>query len=378
MKLLKSIFYYYYLIVRKVYLVFFLNTNSIKIVYILDNEVNNKKQINNKLDWYLPHYKVDIITSSNFKVIRKADLLIIPNIDLIKKPTLLFHLYKCVIVDPNFLGEMEVSNWNSIFYWTLTNEKKKIIELQSKTNFNNLLNNFSEKAIIFGTGKSIENFDSQSANKDAIVIICNSIIKNRTFLEKINPKVLTIADPLFHFGHSSYAQVFRKDMLWAVKKFNLYLCVPYFNAPLILEHYPSLAKNLIGFNFTDRRSIPSENALEVKGTENILSLLMLPIACSIANKIYMVGMDGKKKGEDDYFWKHHEKFQYVDLLQDCQNEHPSFFNDRNYEQYFRSHSKEVKEFMNWGGKKNKVFYSFFPSNIPGIQEKYLEYMNSTK
>ena len=195
-------------------------------------------------------------------------------------------------------------------------------------------------------------------------------MKNDEFFEYIkNPDILCFADPVFHFGSSEYSAMFRDTTLNVAKKYTMYILIPYYSLPLLLFHYPKLKEYLIGIKFCNNINFPSKDKLKIKSTANILTGFVLPIASSIANEIYILGADGRKKDEK-YFWRHSKKAQFSDLMETAFNVHPSFFRDRLYSEYYSKHCRFLKKLIEYGEKRGKRYYSLTKSFIPVLADRY--------
>ena len=71
--------------------------------------------------------------------------------------------------------------------------------------------NKSDKVFLFGTGPSINSvMDNDYSNYTTI--ICNSIVKDNKFLQRIRPNAITFIDSVFHFGVSKYCEQFIVDV----------------------------------------------------------------------------------------------------------------------------------------------------------------------
>jgi hypothetical protein len=223
---------------------------------------------------------------------------------------------------------------------------------------------------LFGTGPNLyEAIDRDFS--DGYVIICNSMVKNNSLLELLQPKIVTIADPVFHAGISNYAGEFRNHLAIAMKKYNLRLIVP-------LRHFrvyerflgAQLASQLIG--------IPESNALvpnldlldkfHVAEAYNIMTLLMLPLACSFFDTIYTIGFDGRPINEDDYFWKHDPKSQLVDQMDDAKLSHPAFF-EIDYNGYYQQHLATLEKWVHVAEESGHKVYNLSSSHIPVLKER---------
>ena len=79
-------------------------------------------------------------------------------------------------------------------------------------------------------------------------LITNSMVKDKAFLEQIEPSLLVFADENFYMSPTEYCYRFYEDVIDAVRKYDLFIAVSEYEVPLILNHYPEL-KGHIFWNF---------------------------------------------------------------------------------------------------------------------------------
>ena len=199
-------------------------------------------------------------------------------------------------------------------------------------------------------------------------MICNSIVKNKNFLNQAKPKYLMFGDPIFHPGPSKYAEKFRDDVRYLIDEYNTQI----FTLSRDYAIYKNVFENkyLNNFSFVPMKKTKeyNSNLLEnfyIKGTGNILTLLMFPIAYSLYDEIVLAGFDGRKKEENSYYWKHSKKNQYDDLLEEIKFIHSGYFKKNNifYDQYYENHLETVKNWIDLSKTSNKIIKSLTPSNI---------------
>lgn len=339
------------------------------ISWIGDIETSQKKQ--RIIEWYLPGINYRLSDQD----LRKADIILLRDFSILNYFQVLFYARKLFLVDPNFLGTTEVSNWTSLYYSIISKSEKSSCLKQSSQNLKSFREKYKdlEYVNIFGTGPSLIDFNKRSHSNNTLNIICNSIICNSSFLEENKPHVLCFADPLFHFGHSSYAFEFRKDLESYLQKYNGHVFIPDFNLPLMKRHFKGYESRWIGLKYSRNFNLPNPSNLNVKRTENILSLFMLPIAASLSQKIFLIGMDGRKKEESkNYFWKHSNQFQYSEsLLNQAKTEHPSFFENRNYTGYNSKHDKQLENLFSRLEAMGCTIKSYFKSNLASVQKRFV-------
>jgi len=250
--------------------------------------------------------------------------------------------------------------------FTNKKELKKVLK-KSEVKLKNIKTEITKnKVLLCGTGPSMDNFDIDYQNYD--VMICNSIVKNKNFLKQAKPKYLMFADPIFHPGPSKYSEKFRDDVRFLIDEYNTEI--------FTLSRDYAIYKNVFGnkylenFSFVPVKKITSNNSnllqnFCIKGAGNILTLLMFPIAFSLYDEIILAGFDGRKKEENSYYWKHSNKNQYDDLLEEIKFIHPGFFKKNNlfYDQHYENHINTVNEWLDLSKKNKKIIKSITSSNI---------------
>jgi hypothetical protein len=316
------------------------------------------------------------LVESNIQRFLDEDSIVIHDWSVLEHSEIIKNSDKVYIIDPRFYSHTESTTLRSLFYNTLSSKEKRGFKEQSMKNFERMCKESREKnkAYCFATGPSFDTYGNYKFDKKAFKIICNSIIKNKDFLDYIGgADLLVFADPVFHFGVSKYAAQFRQDVLEYIKLNPSYLIIPEFTVPLMSKHYPELKKYLIGVpvKVVDNYNFPSKKHFFVKNTANILTLFMLPIASTIADNIYIFGADGREKKEK-YFWKHSKTAQYKDKMSDAFNVHPSFFRDRDYEDYYGHHCELLEQLLQYGESNAREYISMTPSFIPSLKYRYID------
>jgi hypothetical protein len=225
-------------------------------------------------------------------------------------------------------------------------------------------------AFVLGTGPSATTIDLATVDAE-IRIACNSAVRNRELLERYRPQVLCFGDPVFHFGPSIYAATFRKDMINAVRDYDLLVVSTSDWATLLLANEPELVERLIILRSDPRvpYRIPDATDVRVRRTMNILTIAMLPIAGALADVIAIAGCDGRKPDED-YFWQHNRQVQYTDeLMQTAFEAHPSFFRDVSYGGHYGLHAEHLEEICTFLESIDKQIKPVTPSWIPALSRR---------
>ena len=270
-----------------------------------------------------------------------------------------------------------VEQYASSFYLKLSSEwgdgqQQILAECQSK--FQQLSQtDFRPTGAIMGTGPNLSqvaDFDfSNSTN-----IACNSMVKNVELMHRLTPPIIVISDPIFHAGCSSYAGEFRRHLQWALEEFNSFLIVPMRDYRLYMANLDrKFQSQIIGVPL---KSEPNPNLdlrsdFYVSTTSNVMTLFLLPLACTFFSDIYLAGFDGRPLQENDYFWKHDPKSQLTNRMEDIQLAHPAFF-QIDYDDYYETHCQTVEAWLGFGESRGKRFLNLTPSYIPALSKRRVD------
>ncbi len=235
----------------------------------------------------------------------------------------------------------------------------------------------SKKAYLFGTGPNFE-FTKGYDFSDGLVIACNSMVVNDEIIEKLDPKLFVIADPIFHAGPSIYAASFRKSFLSVLGRKNCPVVVPLRDYHIYSCYFPyEIVQRLIPIQFKNKESEsdgPLLNVLEdkaVRTTSNILTLFQLPLASTLADDIYISGCDGRPLTQNNYFWSHNKSVQINDKMTEIQEAHPAFFNI-SYDDYYSKHMETLESWIFEIERKEKRVFNLTPSYIPALQKRTVD------
>ena len=229
----------------------------------------------------------------------------------------------------------------------------------------------SSKGYVFGTGPSL----SQASNydySDGVTIACNSMVRNLSLLDHLKPKIIAIADPIFHAGPSKYAGTFRRELIEAMNRYDSYLVVPMRDYHIYLGVLPKeICEKLIAIEYVDaeRPILDLEESLAVTSTANVLTLFLLPLASSLFEQIAIVGCDGKPAKENEYFWSHDNSSQITEEMENIKLTHPAFFKI-DYEDYYETHCETLDIWLAALEVRGKSITTLTPSYIPALRSRY--------
>jgi len=228
-----------------------------------------------------------------------------------------------------------------------------------------------EECFLLATGPSIENY-SRHPMADAFCIASNSSILNRGLMAHAKPQILVFADPVFHFGVSEYAARFREECLRFLEEHSrTRVVVPMRYYALLKSLWPDCAERVIGMPWKDRGGFNyciDEARFFTRATDNILTLLLLPLATTFAKRIKLIGCDGRKLEENDYFWGHGRSVQLHAEMESVRKSHPAFF-EIDYNDYYTRHCDTLCDFIETAEACGYSFRHCGPSHIPVLARR---------
>lgn len=283
-------------------------------------------------------------------------------------PVALRHLPRVFVVDPAYYSGVPSWNW-----LRLSAAARRERPDPSSEVFGRLERTFADAsdAFVFATGPSLDDAFEFEFPDDALTVVCNSIVRNEDLLDHLDPDVLVFADQVFHFGPTRYAHAFREDAAAALREYDCVGVVPARHRSLFTGHYPDLADSVVGIEPVpaDAPIYPSRDRLEVMETGNVMTLFMLPVASALADRVTVVGADGRREDES-YFWEHSETAQYGDeLMNGVAESHPAFFRDRVYEDYYRKHVETLAAMLEDGERRGRTYRSLTPSYVEALRRR---------
>ncbi|NVK57616.1 MAG: glycosyltransferase [Alteromonadaceae bacterium] len=231
-----------------------------------------------------------------------------------------------------------------------------------------------ERAYVFGTGPSFSDFVSSHDFSDGLTIVANSIVKNVEALEILKPKIICAADPIYHAGVSSYAGAFRTELIAALEMTGAWFVCPMRDFPIYQSCMPvHLRDRIVAIPFNAKVAPPIDltETFHLSPYPNVLTLALLPLASTFADKISVIGCDGRKLLDDAFFWSHDKKVQFNDKLVEIQAAHPAFFKI-DYNDYYMDHCRDLEFVLNELEESGKTVESLTPSLIPALDYRYTD------
>jgi FkbM family methyltransferase len=226
-----------------------------------------------------------------------------------------------------------------------------------------------DRAYVLATGPSVGTY-SQFDYEGAVSIVCNSVILDEELMTAVKPEFLVFADPIFHFGPSQYAASFRASVRRAAAKFDFTICIPLKYYAVFTAAVPELADRTIAIPFRKDRDFNFDltSDFELKTTANVLTFVMLPLASTFADRVRILGCDGRPLNENTYFWKHNQAVQINEKMTNIREVHPAFF-DIDYNDYYLEHCGILETQLEAGERRGWRFDCMGFSHIPALRER---------
>jgi hypothetical protein len=282
-----------------------------------------------------------------------------------------------ILVDPTFRFNYEADQIAALQYTLLTESQRQAIRDTSSARFAEFIDRWKniENAYLYLTGPSVETISQNPVDRSAMHIICNSLVKNEGLMRQLQPNVLMFSDPAFHFGISKYAATFRNYVKMAMINFPEMICmVPERYYPLTNSFLgPEACERIIGIPVKEIEDFhfPSVEEFHTRKTGNILTLMMIPVASSLTNRVHILGADGRASSDKGY-WAHAKSSQISDQLRSIYESHPSLARDEDVEKYYQEHCSILDAQLAYGEtKQHKVYMCETPSMIPALAKRMI-------
>ena len=234
-----------------------------------------------------------------------------------------------------------------------------------------------KRCYIFGTGPSLATAEQRRFD-DGFLIVCNTIVRDRELVRRIKPDIIVAADALNHFSDTGHATAFREDLKARMRETGMTLCYPEMFETYVRREFAEFNDRCIplpGGGPPDlTRDLTQDFRLPELG--NVLGLIMMPIACSLAKDIRLLGFDGRKEG-DKLFWSNSAKHTYPELLTQMSLDYPAFYEKHvpvaNPNVYMKvTQGDSLDAAMTSAEKAGWTFTLLAPSTSPALSKRPLE------
>lgn len=228
-------------------------------------------------------------------------------------------------------------------------------------------------SLLLGTGPTIDNLSVENLSKYC-VIACNSIVKSRELMDKFQPDIVVFTDPIFHAGWSDYAKEFREALTERFTERPFWMICNARDQYVFRGSLPKgMIERLIAVPQLDTHKFNNDiqRNFWVRSSNNVLTLMMLPVAASLSQEISLAGFDGRPLDANDYFWTHGAKAQFQDKLTSIKADHPAFFNI-SYDDYYGDFVADCEGIFKSLERAGAQIKALSPSHNPALVKRGAE------
>jgi hypothetical protein len=181
------------------------------------------------------------------------------------------------------------------------------------------------KAYVFGTGPSLEGAGSVDWS-DGFRIACNTIVRDPVLWKHIDPHFIVAGDTIYHFGFTEFARAFRRDLVARLQETSALLVYPAVFDAFCRRELSAIADRLVPIPVGrgTRVDVDLTREFMLPDLGNVLNLLLLPLACTLARDVRLWGFDGRAPN-DVLFWSNSNRHSYPEHMAGLQEAHPAFF-----------------------------------------------------
>lgn len=233
-------------------------------------------------------------------------------------------------------------HWTCLTFWTHASRQETDVLEPSRRMLAELKVRASRypRVAIFGTGPSL----SEALDRDhsqALNIICNSIVKNRQFCDRLRPAAIVAADAHFHFSYHRYSAALLHDIVHQLRTSETVMFTFDKFATFLRHRIPGLAHKIFGIPAGRKEyGYDLDRDFRVQAGDSVLNMFLLPMASHLGDEIVLNGFTGRA-ASDTYFWSHSELHQYADRMADVRAAHVAFFAGRDYGGYADTVDQEI-------------------------------------
>jgi hypothetical protein len=308
------------------------------------------------------------------RLLRESSLVVVWRTSAMMRPPLLSTWGRCALIDRHFYGPIQYYlGWGRVKEATCDPAFIEVLQRESHDNFLRLLQLAPPGGVInlLGKGPGIRATEAADLTGD-LNIVCNSMVRSRTLLARLRPRVIVFGDVAFYCGPSCYSAQFREDLVAAARTHDAFVVVPGEVVHLIAGHFPELRPNLIGLSAAPALTIPSPEHLYVRARNNVLTYLLLPMALALKPRLVQLwGFDGRPPEDVAqqkrlHVWERDPTLEYDELMPTMRAAHPSLFRDLPDDEYYEKHLRRLDECLAFADRQGVPIRTCSPSFIPAL------------
>lgn len=233
------------------------------------------------------------------------------------------------------------------------------------------------KAYIFGTGPSLAKAKDRDWS-DGVRIVCNTIVRDKNLINHIKPQFIVAGDAVYHFSHTEFAKMFRRDLFDRMREHkHLQFVYPEIYDVIVQREFAEFSSRLVPIPIGNKKRVDIDliQDFELPGLGNVLALLLLPLALTISNHVYMTGFDGRdpRDGESP-FWANSTLHSYPELMWTLKDQFPGFFNhfvpQNNSNHYIKSVHEDLEPILAAAERSGTVLELLHPSWTETLNRRY--------
>ena len=183
-----------------------------------------------------------------------------------------------------------------------------------------------QNAVIFAPGPSLLHGIQHHDFSSAIRITGSSIITSPELISRIQPDFICLVDDHIHAGATLYAAHIRKGLIETLRQSQAILLCRDVHQPIFEQVVPpEWHDRIIGIPcLPDMKTynVDLTRQFALKSTRSILTMMMVPVAATLASSISLIGCDGRSKDSAHKFWDHATVLEVEKLITTLYEAHP--------------------------------------------------------
>lgn len=227
-----------------------------------------------------------------------------------------------------------------------------------------------DKCYVIGTGPNLQLMRDHDFS-DGFSIITTSLLGNRDFIARIQPRLVCIVDCVYQLGFTTYAQRVREELIPALYQYpRLQVFTRLQFAPLMRQSLPAdLHDRIIACPMLGNVSFNTNllHGFYTKDIPNVLTVAMLPVAATLARTIELMGCDGSPAPTRDV-WDYAPGANYTGEMQILDIAHPAI-RKRDNRAYLDQHNAQVADVLAIIESVGASVRSLTPSHIPALARR---------
>lgn len=228
----------------------------------------------------------------------------------------------------------------------------------------------SDRCFVVGGGESVLSATDLDA-AHGLAVVCNAVIQCESLIERLQPIAITLMDP-FLAGPSRYGEAYRRVLGGFLARHRPWLVTFDLYRPLYQSWFgDSLDGRVIGLGFENRGFPPDRFQIDLARTgrvvdaRNVVTSLAIPLACTLADEICLVGLDGIDPSTPNLY-----RSLCIPDVGDSRLVVSGDLPGNSDPDYQQRHSDSLNALIAWAERAGKRFVVTTPSHYPSLQTRY--------